>query len=585
MRIRRAPLAPLIAICRALTLFVLSPVLAGAPPERLAHFDLMPKVAALPDGTLAAYFIEIRGPGLAPTPPVQDMKCSVSKDNGHTWGAMQSLFTLPKEAGGFGFHVVLVDQAGEVHFMMMCDDNTGPLRARKPEAGQPAVEPMDKQRLDVWHVRSTGGRTKWTKPKRILEGRVSDLQSVIQLKSGRIVLPFGDLVRGRSWAKRGEGFAAFSHPGQFDVTAIYSDDLGETWQKSKSVLRVPIPHSVSSYGAVEPVIVQLNDGRVWMLIRTQMGRFYESFSRDGSEWTPPMPTAIRSSDSPVGFVRLHDGRLVMIWNNCQRYAYGRGGRHVQHAAISADDGKTWLGRREILRDPYRNEPSPTHGDHGVSYVYPVLGHDGRIVYTMWVQTGQGRSIEAFDPQWLLETQQRDEFHNGLDEWSVFGTKGVALDPREVVSEKRGVLSLRKAEADWPTAAVRNFPFGARGTVKLRMRLEKGFGGATIMLTDHFSPPFDAEDAIHSIFRLPIGGKDAAAPRTALETDRWLNLELRWDSTKGTCEALIDGKVVATLPQLHESDGPSYLRIKCDAVVPEKARLLIDSVEVNVRPDK
>ena len=101
------------------------------------------------------------------------------------------------------------------------------------------------------------------------------------------MLPLGDLVRGRSWAKRGEGFAAFSHPGQFDVTAIYSDDQGETWQKSKSVLRVPIPHSVSSYGAVEPVIVQLNDGRVWMLIRTQMGRFYESFSRDGSEWTPP----------------------------------------------------------------------------------------------------------------------------------------------------------------------------------------------------------------------------------------------------------------------------------------------------------
>ena len=91
--------------------------------------------------------------------------------------------------------------------------------------------------------------------------------------------------------------------------------------------------------------------------------------------------------------------------------------------------------------------------------------------------------------------------------------------------------------------------------------------------------------IHSIFRLPIGGKDAAAPRIALETDRWLDLELRWDSTKRTCEALIDGKVVATLPQLHESDGPSYLRIKCDAVVPEKARLLIDSVDVNVRPDK
>ena len=352
MRIRHALLPPLVVICRALTLFVLcSPVLPGAPPERLAHFDLMPKVAALPDGTLAAYFIEIRGPGLAPTPPVQDMKCRVSKDNGHTWGAMQSLFTLPKEAGGFGFHVVLVDQAGEVHFMMMCDDNTGPLRARQPEAGQPAVEPMDKQRLDVWHVRSTGGRTKWTKPKRIFEGRVSDLQSVIQLKSGRIVLPLGDLVRGRSWAKRGEGFAEFSHPGQFDATAIYSDDLGETWQKSKSVLRVPIPHSVSSYGAVEPVIVQLNDGRVWMLIRTQMGRFYESFSRDGSEWTPPMPTAIRSSDSPVGFVRLQ--RRAARDDLEQLPALRLRARRASRAA------RRHLGRRrQDLARPPRDPPRP-----------------------------------------------------------------------------------------------------------------------------------------------------------------------------------------------------------------------------------
>jgi len=361
---------------------------------RLAHFDLMPKVLALPDGTLAAYFIEIRGPGLAPTPPEQDMKVSISKDNGKTWGELQSLFKFKQEDRAVGFHVGFVDQAGEVHFLMMNDKNTGVLRGREVKRGQTAVEPIDRQNLDVWHVRSTDGRTKWSEPKRIFDGRVSDLQSAIQLQNGRIVLPLGDLVRGRTWSKRGEGFSAFSYSGMFDCTALYSDDSGETWQQSKSVLPTPVPLNVAAFGATEPVVVQLLDGRVWMVIRTQMGRFYESFSNDGSEWSMPKPTMIRSSDSPIGLVRLKDKRLVMIWNNCLRYPYARGGRWVQHAAISNDDGKTWRGYREILRDPLRVNPSPPNGDHGVSYVYPILGHDGRIVYSLWVQSGKGRSIET-----------------------------------------------------------------------------------------------------------------------------------------------------------------------------------------------
>ena len=61
-----------VAVCIVVTLFMSSlATSAASPPERLVHFNLMPKVAALPDGTLAAYFIEIRGPGLDPTPPEQ----------------------------------------------------------------------------------------------------------------------------------------------------------------------------------------------------------------------------------------------------------------------------------------------------------------------------------------------------------------------------------------------------------------------------------------------------------------------------------------------------------------------------------
>jgi hypothetical protein len=483
------------------------------PPERLAHFDMMPKLATLPDGTVAAYFIQVRGPGLAPTPPVQDLKCSISKDSGRTWGELHSLFTLPSEEGGFGFHEVLVDPSGEVHFMLMNDANTGMLRAREPKPGRPAVESRDKQRIDIWHIRSTDGRTKWTKPKRIWEGRVSDLQSAIQLRSGRILLPFGDTVKSRSWKDRGEGFAAFTYFGDFDTRAIYSDDLGETWQTSKSVLRVPTPNNFGDYGAIEPVVTQLSDGRVWMLIRTQTGRLWQSFSRDGSEWSPPEPTGFLSSDSPAAFARLDEKRLVMLWNNCQRYPYGQGGRHVLHAAITDDDGKTWRGRREVLRDPYRVDPAPKDGDFGVSYPYPVVAPDGRVLYSMWVQTGIGRSIEAFDPKWLLETSQRDDFATGMDGWSVFGTKGVEITSHAGATDGH-VLALQKTEVDWPSAAVWNFPFSGSGRVRMRVLAEKGFAGASLLLTDHFSVPFDGEDRFFSLFQLPLLAEASSASATA-----------------------------------------------------------------------
>jgi hypothetical protein len=61
---------------------------------------------------------------------------------------------------------------------------------------------------------------------------------VIQLKSGRIVLPICYYLP-RSWSQRGEGFNAFTYTGQFDTSAMYSDDDGQTWRKSPSDPRTP----------------------------------------------------------------------------------------------------------------------------------------------------------------------------------------------------------------------------------------------------------------------------------------------------------------------------------------------------------
>ena len=560
-----------------------SPAATARPPERIAHFDQMPKVVLLPGETLAAYFLQHRGPGLPQTEDVQKMRVRTSSDHGRTWGEPQEIFALPHEAGGFGYFERLADKDGEVHFFLLCDANTGVVRMRERTGTQPAVEPLGRQSLDVWYVRSTEQRTKWSEPKPIWKGRAGDLQSVIQLKDGRLILPLSYLVP-RSWGSRGEGFSAFTYMGQFDTTVLYSDDGGTSWTKSSSVLRTPTPN-LSAYGAVEPVAIELKDGRVWMLLRTQLGRFWESFSSDrGATWSAAQPTAIISSDSPAGLVRLPDERILMIWNNCLRYPYAQGARNVLHAAVSGDEGHTWHGYREIARDPARVDPPPPNGDHGVSYPFASLTGDGRIIYSLWVQTGKGRWLFTVDPNWLTEAEQHDEFTSKETEpWSTYGTRGVEVVPRDG-AKSGNVLAIRKADAEWPSAAVRNFPAGERGSVKLRLLVERGFGGASIQLTDHFSVPFDLEDRFFAQYEVRIGADGEVGDGRLIKPGAWADVELRWDNAKRACDVLVNGITATSIVQRHAGHPPSYLRIRPLSNDVDEGRLLIDDVRVQIAND-
>ena len=60
------------------------------------------------------------------------------------------------------------------------------------------------QQLDIAYVRSTHHRAEWQAPKRIWQGRGGDLLSVIQLRSGRLLLPISYRTH-RRWANRGSG--------------------------------------------------------------------------------------------------------------------------------------------------------------------------------------------------------------------------------------------------------------------------------------------------------------------------------------------------------------------------------------------
>jgi len=536
-------------------------------PLCITTFHQRPQIALLADGSLIALFIrEMDGR--------QAVSARYSRDDGLSWSETETLFGLPREPGGWGGLEALVDRDGALHLFFLNDAHTGIIRMGE-ERQKPL--PMDERRLDIWHVKSENGTKGWQAPERIWKGYTGALNSVTQLQNGRILLPFSCYTN-RTWADRGEGLDAYTFMGQYDCTLVYSDDTGATWHQSPAALKVPTPN-LHAYGAVEPVVLELKDGRVWMVLRTQLGRLYESFSEDGVIWSRPRPTPLLSSDSPVGLVRLPDGRIVLLWNGCLRYPYALGGRHVLHAAISEDEGRSFRGVREVVRDPRRDEPPPPGGDHGTAYPFPALTRDGNVILT----TGQGEgriAVVRFDPEWLNETHQRADFSTGLDEWSAFGTKGVALIPHPE-DEDTKALWIRKTDEDWPAAAVWNFPLGAQGCLRIRLLLKPGFAGAHIGLTDHFSTPFDQEDIFYNLFNLPIGPNGELPDGTTLTGDCWHTLEFKWECTKRECRVGIDDGPVLVLPQLRESVGVCYLRLRSTMEEMDEAGFLVDFVECDV----
>ena len=69
-------------------------------------------------------------------------------------------------------------------------------------------------------------------------------------------------MKGRRWC-------GDAHRGRARDVAGTRADL-ESWTLSPSELKVQTP-SIGTYGACEPVVIERENGSVWMLMRTQVG--------------------------------------------------------------------------------------------------------------------------------------------------------------------------------------------------------------------------------------------------------------------------------------------------------------------------
>ena len=126
----------------------------------------------------------------------------------------------------------------------------------------------------------------------------------------------------------------------------------------------------------EHCIVELRDGRLWVLVRTRSG-IGESYSDDqGLTWSPGKNSQFSGPGSRFYIRRLQSGNLIMVNHIAAKDTPHR--RQDLTAWISKDDGKNWAGG--LLLDERE----------GVSYPDGCQDKDGNI----WIIYDYARYVEG-----------------------------------------------------------------------------------------------------------------------------------------------------------------------------------------------
>lgn len=271
-----------------------------------------------------------------------------SSDGGRTWGGK---FTLIENDGGCNVMEVnfLRLRSGELA-IFYCQKNTESTDCRI-----------------MMRTSADEGKT-WNATKQLSPaGKYTGLTNGrgLRLRTGRILL--------EAW----EGG---------DSYCVLSDDDGKTWRDSQRVQ----PAKGKSY---EPACIELKDGRVLMLLRTELGSQYQSLSQDGGQtWTAPAPTALAGSAAPVAITRIPTtGDLLAIWNHNP----GANRRNPLTAAVSKDEGETWTSFRDVEATPADD-----------AWAYPAVtwvGDRALITYFNY-QGGHSLKLRSLPATWFYQRE-------------------------------------------------------------------------------------------------------------------------------------------------------------------------------------
>ncbi len=367
----------------------------------------------------------------------------------------------------------------------------------------------------------------------------------------------------------------------------------------------------------ENSIAELSDGKLMMISRTALDYHYVCYSEDGGEsWSKPVPSVFHSTGTMPFLTRLSDGKLLFLWCNTRLLPEREDAdgiwedvftnRDANHAAISEDEGKTWIGYREMALNPlrdaadFRSVGGPERGRDKSVHQFQAIELPYNKILVHYGQNFLNRII-IFDRDWLYEKKRSNDLIHGLRDISAQGYvqsvmgcyRGTPEAPLAYVGHCAynrvcsafmlpdpsgdGHEVMQICRTDDPRlvsgvgGAVWNFPIAKQGSVKIRLRVEGE--GIRISLLDHWVNPCDEE--IRHIANF------SAVITAAVQDANMMYSEMRFDfdCLQGCVSAFVNGKFISKV-QLRGTypNGLCYLHMQSAASAQDLKGTLIASMD-------
>ena len=221
----------------------------------------------------------------------------------------------------------------------------------------------------VLHLVSKDNGVTWTKPTLLFaKPGAFTRHPVVTLEDGAWLLPLSYITS--------TGIGAGSET-NYSATEIIRDH-GATWKECAMA---------GSEGKIQPSVVSLAPGRLLAFFRSRASDFiYSSTSSDGCVWSPATATVLPNNNASIQAFRLHDGHLVMAFNNSSKRSAGGGLRKPLSVALSLDGGSTW---------PYVRDIEEGRPGYGLAEQTPKEPGREEYSYPSILETRDGEILVAF----------------------------------------------------------------------------------------------------------------------------------------------------------------------------------------------
>ena len=207
------------------------------------------------------------------------------------------------------------------------------------------------------------------------------LQDVLlRTDSGRIILPVY-LIIGQGgdfgWHMEEQPFVGGFVNGNFVSTdahfydphfgasyVFFSDDDGKSWQRNRDgELFILLNEGSRIESTFEPSVAEVAPGKLLMLMRSRLGRYFQAWSQDNGEtWTRPQPTQLAGTQAPAQIRTFKNtGHLLCIFTQQSSEEVRKGFIRTRlSSGVSRTGGRLWehFQNVESLHEETHVAPGP-----------------------------------------------------------------------------------------------------------------------------------------------------------------------------------------------------------------------------------